>query len=139
MRTLFIWWFLGMTSLDHIPLSQTEPATLIIYRQREFGSRSYTIYVNGKRLSWLSANRYLQAEVPAGRVSIESKRNYFTENKTIAFPVEPGRTYYVKAVEDVDFLTQSLLLARVRDEQAKPELKKIKPMEPDTETNPNNE
>ena len=41
-----------------------------------------------------------------------------------------GRTYYVKAVEDVDFMTRTLLLALLSDEQGQRETQGLKPATP---------
>jgi Protein of unknown function (DUF2846) len=103
------------------------PAHLVIYRQREFDGSAYTIRINDKKWGLLPANRYLQLDVPPGRVKIESARDYFADNQTVQFNAQPGRTYYVKAVEEIDFLTRTLLLAPVSEEQGQRELQGIKP------------
>ncbi|TAE25264.1 MAG: DUF2846 domain-containing protein [Cytophagales bacterium] len=119
-------------------IDPTEPkaseSVLVIYRQREFGGREYGINVNGKRIGWLAPNRFIRVNVPIGQVKIESKRDFFTDNKTLTFTADPGQTYYVKAVEDVDFMSRSLPMTRISEEQAKRELARIKPMEPETPT-----
>ena len=106
---------------------QGNQARLVIYRQREFGGGTYDIRINDKKWGALPTNRYLQLEVPPGRVKIESAKDYFTENQTVWLDAQPGRTYYVKAVEEFDFMTRTSLLVSVRDEQAQRELPGIKP------------
>ncbi|MCI1189432.1 DUF2846 domain-containing protein [Hymenobacter sp. DH14] len=107
--------------------AQSNPAHLIIYRQREFDGTPYTIKINDQKLGTLPTNRYLQMDLPPGRVKIESARDYFSENQTLQLDAQPGRTYYIKAVEEVDFLSQTLLLAPVSEAQGQREVQNIKP------------
>jgi len=109
---------------------RAEVATIIIYRQREFGGGGYTLKLNGKHVGSLPQNRFLIATTQPGRVKIESEGAYLTDVKMVTFIVESGQTYYMKAIEDIDFMTRALLMARVSEVQAKRELSRIKPMEP---------
>ncbi|MGA0556497.1 hypothetical protein ACO2Q8_07595 [Larkinella sp. VNQ87] len=109
---------------------RSEQARVIIYRQREFGGNSYSIKLNDKKLATLPTNRSLQVEVAPGRVKIESVRDFFSENQELWLNLQPGQTYYVKAVEEIDFLTRTLLMAPISKEQAERELQKVKPLEP---------
>lgn len=106
--------------------SPSNPARLVIYRHREFGGNAYDIKINDQKRGALPPNRYLQLDLPAGRVKIESAKDYFSENQTLWLNVQPGRTYYVKAVEEVDFLTRTLLFAPMPDEQGQRELLGLK-------------
>lgn len=127
---LMCWWLLTTSFLKGIaPQPRQELALLIVYRQREFGGKSYSIMLNGKEVGSLPPNRYLKLNAPPGRARIESKKGYLSENQTVWLTIQPGQTYYIKAVEDVDFLTQTLLLAPVSEGQARPELRRIKPAE----------
>jgi hypothetical protein len=54
-------------------------------------------------------------------VKVESTGNYLSDNQSVQLDAQPGRTYYLKAVEEIDFLIRTLLLAPVS------ELKGIKP------------
>ncbi|UOQ68958.1 DUF2846 domain-containing protein [Hymenobacter volaticus] len=108
--------------------TRSSQARLILYRTREFGGGTYTINVNDQKLGKLPTNRYLQVELPPGRIKIESARDYVTENQTLWIDAQPGRTYYVKAIEEVDFLSQMLLLVSIGPEQAQRELQGIKPV-----------
>lgn len=109
---------------------RSDMATVLIYRQREFGGRTYDLNLNGKPASYLSPNRFLKATIAPGRVKIQAEGPYLTDTKTLTFTAESGQIYYIKAVEDIDFMTRALLMARVSEEQAKRELSRIKPMEP---------
>lgn len=102
-------------------------ARLVIYRQREFGGNTYPIKLNEKEWGALPTNRYLQADLPPGQVKIEAATDYFSESQTLWLTLKAGRTYYVKAVEDVDFMTRTLLLALMGNEQGQRELHGIKP------------
>lgn len=125
-----IWWLLttGILTDDVVQLRQ-ESAVLVVYRQREFGGNAYSIRLNGKQVGSLAPNHYLKLNVLPGRAKIESAKDYFSENQSISLAVQPGKTHYVKAVEDIDFLTRTLLLAPVSDEQARQELHRVKPAE----------
>lgn len=140
MITYVIWlcWLVSGTGgkLD-LEQPRSNAAVLYIYRQREFGALPYNIFLNDKRVSALSTNRYLRLEVPAGSVVIKAQKNYLSVDKKAYFTAEPGRTYYVKAVEEVDFMVRSLLFGFVSEEQAKRDLSRIKPQEPETELNSN--
>ncbi|WP_461056065.1 hypothetical protein [Spirosoma arcticum] len=127
---LMCWWLLTTGVLiSDAPQPRQESAVLVVYRQREFGGKPYAITLNGKEVGSLSPNRYLKLNTPAGRAKIESKKGYLSENQTIWLTLQPGRTHYIKAVEEVDFLTQTLLLAPVSEEQARQELRRVKPVE----------
>lgn len=110
--------------------AQSAPANqarLIIYRQREFGGNTYALKLNEKEWGALPTNRYLQVDLPPGRIKLEAAGDYFSESQTLWVTLRAGRTYYVKAVEDVDFMTRTLLLALMSDEQGPRELRGIKP------------
>lgn len=121
------WWLLATGSLNTDLQPRTEFATLVVYRQREFGGNAYAIRLNGKNVGSLLPNHYVKLGAPPGRAKIESAKNYFSDNQTIWLTLQPGRTYYVKAVEEMDFMSRTLLLAPVSDEQAQRELRSIKP------------
>ncbi|OGX82760.1 DUF2846 domain-containing protein [Hymenobacter coccineus] len=120
-------WLLLGSRAEGPPPAQGSPAHLVIYRQREFEGDTYTIRINDKKMGALPTNRYLQLDLPPGRVKIESAQGYFSENQTVQLDAQSGRTYYVKAVEEVDFLTRALLLAPVSEAQGQRELQGIKP------------
>jgi len=135
MKALFLWigWMLWSTLSDVKSQPMPEKAVVMLYREREFASLSYTIFVNGKRVSALSTNRFIRLEVPAGKVVIDAKQNYLTKPRSVYFGAEPGKLYYIKAVEDVHIVGRSLLLGFVSEAQARRDLTRIKPMEPETE------
>jgi len=123
------WLLLSNLALD-TGQTQSNQARLVIYRTREFGGTPYNIKINDKKQGVLPTNRYLQVDLPPGRVKIESMRDYFSENQTLWIDARPGRTYYIKAIEEVDFLSQTLLIVPIGNEQAQQELRNIKPASP---------
>ncbi|RFP64363.1 DUF2846 domain-containing protein [Hymenobacter lapidiphilus] len=127
MRTsvLLATWLLLSGWVEAPPAPQSTPARLVIYRQREFYGTSYAIKINDKQWGSLPTNRYLQLEVAPGRVKIESV-SYPSDNQITRLEVQAGRTYYIKAVEEVDFLTRTLLMAPVSEEQGQRETQRLK-------------
>jgi hypothetical protein len=123
------WLLLSSSAYDPGP-AQNNPARVIIYRNREFFGGGYDIKINDKSQGLLPPNRYLQVDLPPGRVKIESGGTYFTDKRPLWLETQPGRTYYIKAVEEVDFLTNILLMAPMPDEQAQRELRGVKPVAP---------
>ncbi|MGM9511690.1 DUF2846 domain-containing protein [Larkinella sp. GY13] len=110
--------------------SQASHARLIIYRQREFAGNAFEVKVNEKNQGFLPTNRYLELTLDAGRVKIETGRDYFSDPQTLWLTLQADRTYYVKAVEEVDFLSRTLLLAPIKETQALEELRTVKPLTP---------
>lgn len=119
-------WLLMSGWVEAPPPAQSPPARLVIYRQREFYGDPYTIKINDQRWGALPSNRFLQVEVPPGRVKIESGQDYLSETQTVRLEAQPGRTYYIKAVGEVDFLTRTLLLAPVSEEQGQRETRNLR-------------
>ncbi len=115
---------------------RTETATLYIYRGREFGSFSYGIILNGEKVGSLSTNRFIRLSVPAGKTVLQGRQSYLVRGKPAYFTADAGKTYFVKAIEDVDFMTRYLRFGFVSEEQAKRELARIKPMEPEKPETP---
>ena len=131
MKALLVMSFLGLLgegAFDHAP--GQNPARVIVYRQREFGANRYEINLNDKKLGTLPTNRSIQVSVSPGRVKLESVGDFFSDNQQLWLTLQPGQTYYVKAVEDIDFLSRTLLMAPVGRELAEGELQKVKPLEP---------
>ncbi|MFD2570258.1 hypothetical protein ACFSUS_06400 [Spirosoma soli] len=108
---------------------RSDQARVIIYRQREFGGNAYAIKINDREKTQLPTNRYIQVDVLPGRVKLESVKDYFSDNQILWLIAQPGQTYYVKAVEEIDFLSRTLLLAPINEEQAQRELRKVKRIE----------
>ncbi|RRA99919.1 DUF2846 domain-containing protein [Larkinella rosea] len=119
--------------------AQTEPAQLIIYREKEFLSglgTAYAFKINGQKAAELSPNRYVQLPVTPGRIKIEFYSDYFTDSRPLWLKVEAGQTYYVKTVVEVDFLSSVMLMALVESQQARKELRRMKPENANSNRNP---
>lgn len=114
-------------STDPLPV---EPAQLIIYRQKEFGGGIYPIHVNERKVGSIPPNRYFRLTISPGRTKIQSGIGYYTESQTVWLTLQSGGTYYVKAVEEMNFMMRTLLMAPVAEEQALREMRKLKSVEP---------
>lgn len=124
--SIVCWWLLLVNSISQERQPRSELATVVIYRGREFGGRTFRLYANDQKIGDLSTNQTIRVVLPPGSVRLESKRDYYTINKRIMFTVAAGQTYYIKAVEDIDFMSRTLLMALVSDEQAQRELNRKK-------------
>ena len=105
-----------------------EPAQLILYREKEFISRkAYLFTINGQGMGKLSPNRFVQLFIPAGRVKLEFRNDYFTDSRPLVMQVQAGQTYYIKAVLEIDFLKAMMLMEPVEPTKALQELHRMKP------------
>ena len=118
----------------------SEPAQLILYREKEFMSwrgKAYPFKINGQLMGKLSPNRFVQLSLAAGRTEIEFINDYFTNSRPLRLMLQPGQTYYVKAVVEVDFLSSMMVMAPVDSQQARQELLRMKPEPVRPATQPN--
>ena len=116
------------------------PAQLILYREKEFMSwrgKAYPFKINGHPMGKLSPNRFVQLSLAAGRTEIEFINDYFTNSRPLRLMLQPGQTYYVKAVVEVDFLSSMMVMAPVDSQQARQELLRMKPEPVRPATQPN--
>jgi hypothetical protein len=125
---MLIYLGLKLLGLNEHSQPRTGQARVVIYRQREFGGNNYKIKINDKALGSLPTNRYFQVDVDPGKIKVESAKDYFSTNQTLWLTAQAGQTYYIKAVEDVDFLSRTLLMTTIHQEQALREIHKIKPL-----------
>lgn len=121
-----LWLFKNFTFVHDKLQTGSELVKIIIYRQKEFGGRGYGIYINDKKVGALTPNHYFELDLPPGRTKIESGKDYYTDPQTVWLTLRAGQVYYVKAVEEMDFLKRTLLLAPVSSEQGKQETRRIK-------------
>ena len=131
MELLVYWWLLTLAATYAIvEQPRSEPSRLIIYRQKEFGGAGYTLRINDRKVGVLPPNHYFQLMITPGRTKIESGKTFYADSKVIWLKLQPGEVYYVKAVEEMDFLTRTLLMAPMTAEQAQRDLRKLKLAEP---------
>jgi hypothetical protein len=105
---------------------ESTPATLVIYRKKEFMGTAFDISINGQVLSQsITPNRYFLVEVPAGPLQIQSSA-WTATTRVLKLQVEAGKKYYVKGQEEVDFLQKYLRLILMEPEKAQLEMKKCK-------------
>ncbi len=108
----------------------TDRATLTIYRKKEFFGDGAEIRLNGTVVvKNLGSNRSATLDVPAGRLRLESSVGYLGDRQTLGLTVEAGKRYFVKGVYDADFLTRTLYLVPVGEEQARQEMRRVVPLE----------
>jgi len=103
----------------------TEKATLVFYRGREFLGIASEIRINGKLVASLSPNSYLEIYTSPGKVSIESNM-YRGSKRVLVLQTEPAQVYYIQAYEEVDFWDRYLIMQVVDTETAKKEMKKCR-------------
>ena len=109
---------------------QPESAQLILYREKTFllgFGKAYAFKINDQKVVKLSPNRYVQLPVPVGRTKIEFENDYFSHSQPLLLQVQAGQTYYVKVAVEVDFLSSVMLIAPINVEQARQELRRMKP------------
>ena len=112
--------------------TQTEPAHLILYREKEFISglgKAFPFKINDQKKGKLSPNRYIQLSLPPGRIKLEFSTEYLSDSQPLWIRVQAGQTYYIKAAVEVDFLSASMIMAPVDAQQALQELRRMKPEE----------
>lgn len=130
---LFLFSFLWLVGISgDVQQPKAELATLILYREKEFNlgrSKAYEFKLNDKDQILLLPNRYAQLPVAPGRVKIHFGTDYFSTGKTLWLTMQPGRTYYVKVAVDVDFMRATMLMAPVAEQEARQELRRMKPVE----------
>ncbi|QDK80091.1 hypothetical protein EXU85_16345 [Spirosoma sp. KCTC 42546] len=122
------------TGNEQRPANQPESAQLILYREKEFISglgKAYTFKINEQKQGKLSPNRFVQVTIPVGRIKVEFDNDYFTHSRPLWLSVQAGQTYYVKAAVEVDFLSSMMVMAPVDPQQARQELRRMKPEQPD--------
>jgi hypothetical protein len=103
----------------------TDKATLVLYRGREFLGIASEIRINGKLVANLSPNSYLEIYPSPGKVSIESNM-YRGSKRVLVVQTEPAQVYYIQAYEEVDFWDRYLIMQVVDTETAKKEMKKCR-------------
>lgn len=105
-----------------------EKAHLIIYRERELFSNSYTLKINQQVVADFPARSYLDLQLSSGPIEIESV-GYRANRRVLKLVLAPGQTYYVKAYEEVDFMDRKLRLQVVSPATAAAEMTRLRRLE----------
>lgn len=116
-----VWASLRFTSTD------TPKAKLFILREREFWGSSVSIIIQGKKITELSQNRYIEMELPAESTVIEISRNIQEKIEVKAvINLEANKTYYLKVYRELDYFKDQMMLGRLGTQSALQELKHMK-------------
>ncbi len=116
-----VWASLRFTSTD------TPKAKLFILREREFWGSSVSIIIQGKKITELSQNRYIEIELPAESTVIEISRNIQEKIEVKAvINLEANKTYYLKIYRELDYFKDQIMLGRLGAQSAQQELKHMK-------------
>ena len=132
MKSLLIYFLWLLVISDAQQPGKADAATLILYHEKEFylhRGQGLEFTINDKDRVQLLPNRYTTLRVMPGRVKIYFGTDYLSaeRSKTLWLTTQPGRTYYVKIAIDVDFMQSTLLMAPVAGEEARQELRRMKP------------
>lgn len=116
-----VWASLRFTSSD------TPKAKLFILREREFWGSSVSIIIQGKKITELSQNRYIEIELPAEYTVIEISRNIQEKIEVKAvINLEANKTYYLKIYRELGYFKDQIMLGRLGAQSAQQELKHMK-------------
>jgi hypothetical protein len=124
MKTLFTYLCLYILVVVAVEPQPTK-GTIIMYRKAELFGGSFKIKVNGQEALSLSTKVYTTISAPAGPIRIESSA-YRSTTRILKFTVEAGKTYYIKASSEVDFMDSYLRMMVVQEAEAKADIGKYK-------------
>jgi hypothetical protein len=119
------WIWITCLLLSAASAENSDRATLILYRQREFLGSNYDIKIDNKFVAHLGANTYIEVKLDPVITLIESS-TYRGSKRTLRFQAEPNQTYYLKAYEEVDFWDRYLVMQMVEENLAKKEMIKCR-------------
>lgn len=106
--------------------TQTNTATLIIYRTKEYWATGYEVRINENiRIENFKPNNAVEIQIPEGVYVIESKK-YNSKTSKLRIDAKAGNTYYIKGIEDNDFLLQALHLRLVDENKGITETQKLR-------------
>lgn len=110
--------------------TKANTATLLIYRTKEFWGTAYELRINDNiKIANFRPNNYLEVSIPEGECWIESKK-YDSKTSRIRINAKAGHKYYIKGIEDNDFLLQALHLRQVDESKALIETPKLRKYQP---------
>lgn len=109
------------------PPSSEEYATLVVYRKGDFGGPSFSVSINEKKvIAELKQRSYIVTRVKPGSIIFKVQGGNFIESKRFSMEVAAGKTYFLEAVVDYDFLFSSVHLVLRSPENAQKAMRKFK-------------
>lgn len=107
---------------------EASTATLIFYQRGSFANGNFKLIINDQIVADpFLARTYLEVTVPVGNLTIRTASDRFgEESKRFAFTTAPGKTYYIEAIMDYDFMIRSLYLVQREEQEALTRIKKLK-------------
>jgi hypothetical protein len=104
---------------------KSNTATLIIYRTKEFWGTSYEVKINENiRIENFKPNNAVEIQIPEGVCVIESKK-FDSKTSKLKIDAKAGNKYYIKGIEDNDFLLKALHLRLVDENKGITETQKL--------------
>lgn len=107
---------------------EASTATLIFYQRGSFANGSFKLMINDQTVADpFLARTYFEVTVPVGNLTLRTVSDRFGEDsKRFTFNTAPGKTYYIEAVMDYDFMIRSLYLVQREAQEALNRMKKLK-------------
>ncbi|MFN3850265.1 MAG: hypothetical protein ACK4NY_12595 [Spirosomataceae bacterium] len=106
--------------------TKSNTATLIIYRTKEFWGTAYEVRINENiRVENFRPNNAVEIQIPEGVYVIESKK-FDSKSSKLKIDAKAGNKYYIKGIEDNDFLLQALHLRLVDENKGIIETQKLR-------------
>lgn len=118
MLCLGLWLWVSSTQAQTPPTELDEEGTVFFYRRGSFYSTNFLVHLNGQLVTkYFPGRTYFFVKVPPGTLHLRTSGYpaYYVTEKTFQLEVKPGKTYYLEAVPDVDFVSSALYLVQ-RDE-----------------------
>jgi len=116
-------------NLLNIPY-QEEVAKIVVYVKPSLNFSSFALLIHDDQvIAPLSKNTYYIIEHPPGKITLKTKgivgRNY-TEDKEYSITLVAGKTYYLEALKEYQYLMTSMHLVRRTSDKAKGDIEKMK-------------
>ncbi len=110
------------------PKYRGEPAVIFIFRKAGFQRNFFDIYINDQLVAKTFPGRsYFAIKTPPGELLLRTAGHpkYYIEEKTFRLRAEAGKTYYLEAVLDYDFMSGALYLVQRTEEDFRRRLKSL--------------
>lgn len=102
------------------------PGTITLFRTKEYWGSGYEIRLNGETLiNQFKSQHVVTFQLPPGAYWLESKK-YDSQTSRLRLEVKSGQHYYIRGIEDNDFLLRALHLRNWPESKAIPLLQPLK-------------